>query len=161
MKNFGVWQKNQGSIFDFNLLPLQNCFITCSNHFSPFIPVLMNWFYLFQFMTNFHILSRDSWNKVNLRTAEIEGEQIWVRYARGRVRGGYFSLTLRRKWSIWSYSLQSVDFYWRVCQFMTGFTVFKSDSHDHTRFIVNILDHIKYSVLQNLLKNALILCQQV
>ena len=55
MKNFLVWQKNQGSIFDFNLLPLQNCFITCSNHFLPFIPVLMNWFYHFEFMTNFHI----------------------------------------------------------------------------------------------------------
>ena len=35
-----------------SLLPLQNCFITCSNHFSTFIPVLMNWFYLFAFVTN-------------------------------------------------------------------------------------------------------------
>ena len=30
---------------------------------------------------------------------------------------------------------------------MTDFTVFKSDSHDHTGFIVNMVDHIKYSVL--------------
>ena len=45
---------------------------------------------------------------------------------------------------------------------MTDFTVFKSDSHDHTGFIVNMVDHIKYSVLgTKTFEKCADFCQQV